>query len=167
MSRHDVARAMSTEEEGNAYRTAQRLRPMCTETMTAGDFAAVVRHVCDEIDVLLPAREGDVRRARARLYVLEYWIEGIYHIPPSMGALLCAKICEWRDAISLCERAEYLRSLSPWRESVVDEVDTLCSTHVDVDQIKLCKLPSRPPKNAPLRTLIAYLVRRWWRRLWR
>ena len=47
------------------------------------------------------------------------------------------------------------------------EVDALCPAHADVDQIALWEMPSRPPVDAPLRTLIAYLVRRWWRRLWR
>ncbi len=47
------------------------------------------------------------------------------------------------------------------------EVDALCSAHADVDRIALWEMPSRPPEDAPLRTLIAYLVRRWWRRLWR
>ncbi len=47
------------------------------------------------------------------------------------------------------------------------EVDALCSAHADVDQITLWEMSSRPPEDAPLRTLIAYLVRRWWRRLWR
>lgn len=47
----------------------------------------------------------------------------------------------------------------------VDEVALACpdvGEHADLDALVL---PSRPAKDAPIRTLLAYLIRGWWRRL--
>ena len=59
------------------------------------------------------------------------------------------------------------RLRAPASPEVVHARDALCSTHADIDTIRFCDVPSRPSEDAPLRTLIVYLVRRWWRRMWR
>lgn len=114
-----------------------------------GVLAASGRDVSESSE---PLRFNDLRDAVERAKPKCELTVGLPTLPKTL-ALVRSETC------SLADVDEHVAAAA--------EVDALCSMHADIDTIRFCDVPSRPPEDAPLRTLIVYLVRRWWRRMWR